>query len=222
MYPQDFSGATSELAAILKGSGLGDWEVKETKDGTTFRIGKGPTVTYFDDKGQIIITGRRDTGYRAIVEWYLLVGLGHHMQMTHDYDMHRVTDLMSAKKGGKRDAVVTRTSSAGAVQNTPSVKNPRKKIEVTLIEDTDVANDADDTPEETVQEPALGGATKEDDASDVTVEAENGDGKHTLKDTIIMKSCQRVMKKYKMKQTANSSTIENLEKDVQRMLNIIF
>ena len=68
LYPQDFSGAASELATILNDSGLGAWEVKETKDGTTFRVGKGPTVTYFDEKGQIIITGRRDTGYRAIVE----------------------------------------------------------------------------------------------------------------------------------------------------------
>lgn len=33
-----------------------------------FRVGKGPTVTSFDEKGQIIITGRRDTGHRAIVE----------------------------------------------------------------------------------------------------------------------------------------------------------
>ena len=106
--------------------------------------------------------------------------------MTHDYDMYRVTDLMNVKKGGKRDAVVTRTSSEGAVQNTPPIKmvrNPRKKIDVTLIEDTDGTNDADDTPEETVQEPELGGTTKEDDGSDVTVDAENGDGKHTLKKT---------------------------------------
>ena len=131
-----------------------------------------PTVTYFDDKGQILITGRRYTGYRAIVEWHLLIGLGHHMQTTHDYDMHRVTELMTVKTGGKME-VVTRSLSAGAAQNTPptkKAKGTRKKIDITLIDDTADADDVDDTPEETVQEPDLGEDTKEEDASDVTME----------------------------------------------------
>lgn len=68
------------------------------------------------------------------------------MQMDRDYDMHRVTDLMSVKKPVKGEAAVTRTQSAGSVQGqaTKQKKIKQKKIEVHLIENKDDHNSADD------------------------------------------------------------------------------
>ena len=84
----------------------------------------GVTVTYHRNGGQVVISGKKTGGGRAIVEWHLIAGLSTHIQEVDTYDMYRITG-MTRSTPNKTNKEPAMASKKGKKQTVTKPKEPK-------------------------------------------------------------------------------------------------